>query len=84
MSNRIQVEYHYWGRRGDTRRMSRGFDDIGLAANFMRNLTVTRNEQLGLLVNGKEFNWPKDVSNEESIIKHLEYCFDFVEAFYDA
>ena len=82
MPNEIRIEYSYFGK-DDTRRMSRGFKSTALAADFMRNLYATRNESLTLLVNGKEFSWPEDTSDEETLRKHLEYCLGFVEAFYD-
>jgi len=83
MSSRIRVEYSYWEiHGGGDRCMSRGFDDIAKAAKFIRSLSVNR-KSLKLLVNEKEFNWPEEASNEEVLRKHLEYCLDFVEAFYD-
>jgi hypothetical protein len=61
--------------------MSRGFDNIAVAVEFIQGLSVNR-KSLKLFVDGKEFNWPEDTSDEK-VRKHLEYCLDFVEAFYD-
>jgi hypothetical protein len=85
LTRKIRIEYSYWRPewgRNDSRIMSRGFDSIAKAADFMQGLSVNR-KSLKLLVNGKEFNWPEDANDEESLRKHLEYCLDFVEAFYD-
>jgi len=93
MSSKIRIEYSYWNDSWDSyrddswgkssgRSMSRGFDNIEKAAGFIQSLSVNR-KSLKLLVNGKEFNWPEDTSDEEVLRKHLEYCLDFIEAFYE-
>ena len=83
MLSKIRIEYSYWNiHGGGDRCMSRGFDNIGKAADFIQELFVNR-KSLKLFVNGKEFNWPEDTSDEEMLRKHLEYCLDFMEAFYE-
>lgn len=85
MLNKIKIEYSYlddyWGDTGSTRCMSRNFDNIAKAADFIQSLTVNK-KSLKMFINGQEFNWPENTGDEETLRKHLEYCLDFVEAFY--
>jgi len=81
LARKIRIEYSYWPN--DSRStMSRGFDSIETASGFIRRLPVS-SKSLKLLVNGKEFSWPEDTSDEKMLRKHLEYCLDFMEAFYE-
>ena len=58
------------------------FDSIAKAADFIQELSVS-NKSLKMVVNGKEFSWPEEINDTEALRKHLEYCLDFMEAFYD-
>jgi len=85
MSNKIRIEYTWDGylrKYGDSRCMSRSFNDIEQAAHFVQSLFVPV-ESLRLLVDDKEFNWPEKMNDVEILKNHLEYCLDFMEAFYD-